>query len=36
MEAVPRVSMLQAKIKHSPDNGDFIVKLKGLIQVTNV
>lgn len=32
MEAVPRVSMLQAKAKHSPDNSDFLLKLKRLIK----
>ena len=33
MEAVPRISMLEVKTKHSPDNSDFVLKLKKLIQV---
>ena len=33
MEAVPRISMLEIKTKHSPDNSDFVLKLKKLIQV---
>ena len=33
MEAVPRISMFEVKTKHSPDNNDFILKLKKLIKV---
>jgi hypothetical protein len=34
MEAVPRLSMLHFEPKYSPENTDFVLKLKKLIAVS--
>ena len=34
MEAVPRLSMLHFDLKYSPENTDFLLKLKRLIHVS--
>ena len=36
MEAVPRLSMLHFDLKYSPENTDFLLKLKRLIHVSRI